>query len=94
MDIKLFVTRLHDPFADLFERWWDGDEWIWVDHGRPGGMAVTGVPGAAMMNEKTFVVVADGALWELNWRNDLTLWVWDSHGRPANFRIVAGRARR
>ncbi|OLB94891.1 MAG: hypothetical protein AUI15_16320 [Actinobacteria bacterium 13_2_20CM_2_66_6] len=89
MDIKLFVTRLHDPFADLFERWWDGDEWIWVDHGRPGGMAVTGVPGAAMMNEKTFVVVADGALWELNWRNDLTLWVWDSHGRPANFRIVA-----
>lgn len=40
-----------------------------------------------MMNEKLFVVVADGALWELNWRGDLERWVWESHGRPENRRI-------
>src|SRR5436190_22901113 len=92
LDSKLFVSRLDGPFPDLYERWWDGDEWIWVNHGRPGGIAVTGVPGAAMLNEKVFVVVADGSVWELNWRQDLSGWVWTSHGRPDNRRITGGPA--
>jgi hypothetical protein len=90
LDTKLFVARLTQPFPDLYERWWDGDEWVWVNHGRPGGTPVTGTPGAAMMNEKLFVVVQDGSLWERHWRADLASWVWEDHGRPANRRIVHG----
>jgi hypothetical protein len=90
LDGKLFVARLDGPFRDLYERWWDEDEWVWVNHGRPGGVPVTGTPGAAMLNEKLFVVVEDGSLWERHWRSDLGSWVWNDHGRPANRRIVFG----
>ncbi len=31
LDTKLFVSRLDGPFLDLYERWWNGDEWIWVN---------------------------------------------------------------
>jgi hypothetical protein len=87
---KLFISRLDGAYRNLFERFWDGDEWIWVDHGRPGGVAVTGTPGAAMLDEKLFVVVEDGSLWERHWRADLGSWVWDAHGRPNNQRITGG----
>jgi len=90
LDSKLFVARLDGPFLDLYERWWDGDEWIWVDHGRPEGIPVTGVPGAAMLNEKLFVVVQDGSLWERSWRADPGQWVWEAHGRPGNRGINFG----
>jgi hypothetical protein len=90
LDTKFFVSRLDGAFPDLYERWWDGDEWIWVNHGRPGGVPVTGTPGAAMMNEKLFVVVDDGSLWERHWHNDLGRWAWNDHGRPADHPIVHG----
>ena len=90
LDSKLFVSRLDGAFPDLYERWWDGEEWVWVNHGRPGGVAVTGAPGAAMLDSKLFVVVLDGSLWERNWRADLSAWVWEAHGRPANSPIVHG----
>ena len=64
LDGKLFVSRLDDPYPDLYERLWDGVEWIWINHGRPEGRRMKGPPGAAMRNEKLFVVVDDGALWE------------------------------
>lgn len=60
LDQKLFVSRLNDPFPDLYERWWDGIEWIWINHGRPEGVRMKGAPGAAMLNEKLFVVTEDG----------------------------------
>jgi hypothetical protein len=78
LDSKLFVSRLHGPFPDLYERWWDGDGWTWFNHGRPEGVPVTGHPGAAMMNEKLFVAVNDGRLFERHWRADLGQWVWKS----------------
>jgi hypothetical protein len=90
LDSKLFVSHLDGAFPDLYERWWDGDEWIWVDHGRPEGVNVTGIPGAEMMSAKLFVVVRDGRLWERQWRSDLGRWAWEDHGRPANRPIVAG----
>lgn len=90
LDGKLFVSRLTDPFPDLYERFWDGVEWIWVNHGRPNGRRVTGPPGAAMLNEKLFVVVDDGALWERHWRADLNRWAWQDHGRPENRPIQHG----
>jgi len=89
LDSKLFVSRLDGTFPDLYERLWDGDEWIWVDHGRPTGVRVTGVPGAAMLNSKLFVIVEDGRLFERHWRPDLDRWAWEDHGRPENRRIVA-----
>lgn len=92
LDSKLFVGRLRPPFPDLFERWWDGDEWVWVNHGRPGGVDVTGVPGAEMLDEKLFVTVRDGRLFERHWRADLGAWAWEDHGRPADRPIVAGPA--
>ena len=90
LDSKLFVSRLNGDFRDLYERWWDGDEWIWINHGKPDGSPVTGTPGAAMLDEKLFVVVADGSLWERHWRSDLGRWAWNNHGRPGNRPIVHG----
>ncbi|MBL8961570.1 MAG: hypothetical protein JNJ98_17045 [Gemmatimonadetes bacterium] len=88
LDAKLFVARLDGSFRDLYERWWDGDEWVWVHHGRPNGLAVTGVPGAAMMNQKLFIVVDDGSLWERHWHG--TGWAWVDHGKPGGRRITMG----
>ena len=85
---KFFVSRLDDPFPDLYERFWDGVEWIWVNHGRPGGVRMGTAPGAAMLDEKVFVVTDDGTLWERHWRADLGRWAWEDHGRPGNQRIV------
>jgi IgA Peptidase M64 len=87
---KLFVSRLDGPFPDLYERFWDGDEWLWVNHGRPQGTKVTGIPGAAMLNEKLFVVVSAGALWERRWKADSSKWVWEAHGRPGDRSITGG----
>jgi hypothetical protein len=71
IDQKLFVTRTTQPWPDLFERWWDNDrsspEWIWVDHQRPESVQVATAPGAAMMDQKAFVGVADGRLFENFW---------------------------
>jgi hypothetical protein len=92
LDQKLFVSRLTDPFPDLYERLWDGTEWIWINHGRPAGVKMKGPPGAAMLNQKLFVVTDDGSLWEHHWRSDLNAWVWESHGRPDNQRIAHGPA--
>jgi hypothetical protein len=89
LDSKVFVSRLNDPFPDLYERFWNGVEWIWVDHGRPGGVRMKGTPGAAMMDQKVFVVTVDGSLWERHWRGDLGRWAWEDHGRPDNQRIIA-----
>jgi IgA Peptidase M64 len=77
---KLFVTRTVQPWPDLYERWWDGDEWIWVNHGRPEGILVRTAPGAAMMDRKLFVGIQDGRLFERFW--DGSRWVWVDHGRP------------
>ena len=79
---KLFVSRFHGPVPDLFERWWDGTEWVWVDHGRPDGQAMGTGPGAAMLDSKLFVVTEAGNLWERDWRPDLGRWAWQDHGRP------------
>jgi hypothetical protein len=32
---KLFMVRTTAPFLDVYERFWDGKEWVWVSHGRP-----------------------------------------------------------
>jgi hypothetical protein len=88
LNSKLFVSRLDDPFPDLYERLWDGTEWIWVDHGRPGGARMRTAPGAAMLDEKVFVATDDGTLWERHWRADLDQWVWEDHGRPDNQPVV------
>ena len=45
LDSKLFVGRLDSPFPDLYERFWDGPEWIWINHGRPGGRPCGPLPG-------------------------------------------------
>ena len=90
LDSKLFVSRFDDPFPDLYERFWNGVEWVWVNHGRPEGIKMAGAPGAAMLDKKLFVVVDDGSLWERNWQTDTLSWAWQSHGRPANKKIVYG----
>lgn len=88
-DTRLFTSRLDGAFPDLYERRWDGDEWVWVDHGRPG-RAIRGTPGAAMLGSKLFVTDEDGTLWERTRLAGTDDWVWSSHGRPDNRRIVSG----
>lgn len=89
LDQKVFIVRTDGHWPDLFERWWDGEEWLWVNHGRPEGMPLRFAPGAAMMDEKLFVVSQDGRLWERHWRKDLGRWAWSDHGRPNNLPIIA-----
>lgn len=86
LDQKLFVSRFDGPFPDLYERWWDGVEWIWVNHGRPEGQQMRTGPGAAMLAEKVFVATTTGELWERHWRPDLGRWAWQDHGRPPGAR--------
>lgn len=88
LDQKVFITRTANPWPDLFERWWDGAEWLWVNHGRPMGTPLVSSPGAAMINNKLFVVSEDGKLWERHWRLDLNRWVWFDHGRPNDVRVA------
>src|SRR5436853_349405 len=85
---KFFVSRLDNPFPDLYERFWDGVEGVWDDHGRPGNQRITPAPGAAMLGEKVFVVTEAGNLWDRHWRPDLERWAWEDHGRPGNQRIT------
>ncbi|HYN30177.1 MAG TPA: M64 family metallopeptidase [Dermatophilaceae bacterium] len=88
LDQKVFVSRFDDPFPDLYERWWDGVEWIWLNHGRPDGERMAQAPGAALLDDKLFVVTETGSLWERHWRGDLRRWVWQGHGRPGDQRIT------
>lgn len=90
LNSKLFMTRTAAPWRDLFERFWDGQEWLWVNHGRPESVPVTGIPGAAMLNSKLFVTIEDGRLFERVWTG--AAWVWNDHGRPQNVPIVHGPA--
>ena len=90
LDRKLFVSRFDDPFPDLYERQWDGVEWIWINHGRPEGHKMISEPGGAMLDSKLFVVVDDGSLWERHQRSDDDQWAWHNHGRPENRKIVHG----
>jgi hypothetical protein len=86
LDQKFFVSRLDQPVPDLYERWWDGVEWTWVDHGDPESERMLTAPGAAMLDERAFVVTETGSLWERSW--DGAAWNWQAHGRPANQRIT------
>jgi IgA Peptidase M64 len=67
-----------DQDGHLFERFWNGSQWVWVDHGRPPGTSVSTAPGAAMMNQKLFVGTANQRLFERFW--DGSQWVWVDHG--------------
>jgi FAD binding domain/D-arabinono-1,4-lactone oxidase len=84
---KLFIVRTTAPFLDVYERFWNGNEWVWESHGRPQNLPVRSAPGAAMADDKFFVIVDDGSLWERHWRSDLRRWVWNGHGRPENKRL-------
>jgi hypothetical protein len=75
MDSKLFVST-ND--GRLFERFWNGAQWMWVDHGRPPGCGVATPPGAAMMNSKLFVGTDNHHLFERYWNG--TTWQWVDHG--------------
>jgi hypothetical protein len=77
LDEKLFVGTQD---GRLFERWWNGAGWVWVDHGHPPGTTVATAPGAAMMAQKLFVGAGDGRLFERFWNG--TAWVWVDHGSP------------
>jgi hypothetical protein len=90
LNVKVFVTRTTEPWRDLFERFWDGSEWLWVNHGRPAGVPVTSTPGAAMLDSKLFVITEDGSLVERAWTG--SAWVWSDHGRPENVPIRHGPA--
>jgi hypothetical protein len=89
-DRRVFVTRDDGDYPGLYERYWDGDEWIWVHHGLPDGVSALRDPGAAMLDEKLFVVADDGNLYERHARADLERWVWRDHGRPGRHRIAHG----
>lgn len=46
LDPMLFIAPLERAFRTVYDRGWEGDEWIWVDQGRPGGVAVMDTPSA------------------------------------------------
>jgi hypothetical protein len=68
----LALLRRRNENACVFPTWrGDLGRWAWEDHGRPESRRIVTAPGAAMMNEKLFVVTEDGNLWERHWRGNL-----------------------
>ncbi|MDR4479769.1 MAG: hypothetical protein R3B37_08520 [Nitrospira sp.] len=88
LDSKLFVGTAN---GRLYERVWNGTQWVWVDHGLLVGTSVATAPGAAMMNSKLFVGTADGRLFERAWNG--SQWVWGPRRPPATT-VATAPARR
>jgi hypothetical protein len=89
--INLFVRGAD---GNLWERYWDGAKWTWVDT----GMAVSGdpvalirgnfgSPDAAGVRINLFVRGADGHLWEQYW--DGAKWTWVDTGKGVRGRVTA-----
>lgn len=74
----------------LVERYWDGEKWIWVNHGRPvlpgsnGGakqrISLASVRGVSLDSRTLFWVLEDGRLGERSWNGEK--WVWAVHEVP------------
>jgi hypothetical protein len=86
------VTRLNlfmiGANGRLVERWWDGSQWNWSDHGQPGsvGLAQNQAPAIIAWQQgvttrlNLFARQADGQLIERWW--DGSQWNWSTHGFP------------
>jgi hypothetical protein len=68
----------------LYEKYWNGTEWVWDDQGSPPGAIITGVPSAIYQPTShpliTFVTDGNGHLLDKYW--DGTKWLWEDQGTP------------
>jgi Common central domain of tyrosinase len=93
--INVFVRGLD---GKLWERYWNGSSWMWVDTGKGvRGRVVPIVRGnrhsvdGGDVRINLFVQGADGKLWERYWNGDS--WSWIDTGKPADgepFAVVRG----
>ena len=85
--IIVFVVGLGS--AHLYDKYWNGREWVWEDQGFPAG--ATGPPGepllaaSAVYRQKldriiVFVVGDDSHLYDKYW--DGSKWIWEPQGIP------------
>jgi hypothetical protein len=76
----------------LVESFFNGEQWLWIDHGTPNGVDVKFDP-AAIYDDKTFssvfVTGSDGNLYELNRSHDTRVWAWIDHGKPDDISIAS-----
>jgi Common central domain of tyrosinase len=89
--INLFVRGAD---GNLWERYWDGAAWTWVDTGKavshdPVALirGSSGSPDAAGVRINLFVRGADGHLWERYW--DGAAWTWVDTGKGVRGRVTA-----
>lgn len=70
----------------LIQRWWDGSQWNWTDHGTPPGTTIDSSPAAVVFSEggvtkiSVFAQGGNGSLINRWW--DGSQWNWTDHGTP------------
>lgn len=69
----------NDKNFRIYHRWQDEDgDWHWADHGYPGSEDVTEIGPA--YDDKFFIKVASGKLYERHWNANIQDWAWEDHG--------------
>ncbi|MEV6812939.1 DUF3892 domain-containing protein [Micromonospora sp. NPDC051296] len=80
-DRRMFVNSAD---GRLFERYFDGTRWLWLDRGAPPGTQAAGVEPGGFMDggRRMFVASVHGRLFERYWASDQ--WLWRQHPDPPN----------
>ena len=80
--IIVFVVGLGS--AHLYDKYWNGREWVWEDQGMPSGPSFLNTPSAVYQQKLdriiVFVVGDDSHLYDKYW--DGSKWIWEPQGIP------------
>jgi len=80
--IIVFVVGFDD--GHLYDKYWNGSEWVWEDQGMPSGPSFLNTPSAVYQQKLdriiVFVVGDDSHLYDKYW--DGSKWIWEPQGIP------------
>jgi hypothetical protein len=84
-DGKLFLNVSNNSSGattqkKLVEFYWDGTQWLWVDHGHPPGGWLLGAAASDPSSQHIYVRCQDGNYYEYSWSGGN--WGWVNRGHP------------
>jgi hypothetical protein len=94
--VQRFNVFFQGANGNLLEMWWDGQRWVWTDHGQPPNTQVASAPAIAgwiqngVQRFNVFFQGANGNLLGLWW--DGQKWQWNDQGRPPNTQVASAPA--